>query len=74
MKTTIDIPDVIMEEAASYANVKTKREVILAALEEYNHTRRVEKVIAMFGTFKTIMTNDEIEALETKRHNALFAD
>ncbi len=66
MKTTIDIPDVIMEEAASYANVKTKREVILTALKEYNQNRRVEKVIAMMGTFKTIMTNDEIEAMETQ--------
>lgn len=74
MKTTIDIPDKIMEEAASYANVKTKREVILAALEEYNHKRRVENVIAMFGTFKTMMTNDEIEALEAERHNELFRD
>lgn len=67
MKTTIDIPDRIMEEAASYANVKTKREVILAALEEYNHKRRVENVMKMFGTFKTMMTNDEIEALEEGR-------
>ncbi len=67
MKTTVDIPDHIMEEAAGYANVKTKREVILAALEEYNHKRRVAEVMKMFGTFETMMTNDEIEALDEGR-------
>jgi hypothetical protein len=32
------------------------------AAAEYNRWRRAEKVIGLFGSFKSLMTNDKIEA------------
>jgi hypothetical protein len=67
MKTTIDIPDMVMEETAAFSGAKTKREAILIAMEEYNHRHKVAEVVKLFGTFRSIMSNDEIEALEEER-------
>jgi len=64
MKTTIDIPDNVMEETVTYSNAKTKRDAILTAMEDYNRRQRVARVMEMFGTFKSISSNDEIEAAE----------
>ena len=69
MKTTVDIPDKTLREAMKFAKAKTKREAILAALEEFNRKRRMASLVKHFGTFTTLMTNDEIEAMETKRRN-----
>jgi len=64
MKTTIDIPDRVMEETATYSNAKTKRDAILTAMEDYNRRQRVARVMEMFGTFKSLSSNEEIEAAE----------
>ncbi len=64
MKTTVDIPDQVMEETARYSNAKTKREAILTAMEDYNRRHRAAKVMKLFGTFTSLDTNDEIEAME----------
>lgn len=50
-----------------HAKAKTKREAILAALEEFNRKRRMAALVKYFGTFTTLMSNDEIEAMETER-------
>ena len=60
MKTTIDIPDNELKEAMQHAQVKTKRDAVLAALREYNRLQRVEKIIAKFGTMDGIMTQAEL--------------
>lgn len=61
MKTTVDIPEEALRDAMRYSKAKTKREAILAAVEEYNRRRRVEGVVADFGTLE-FASNDEIEA------------
>ncbi len=50
-----------------FAKAKTKRAAILAALEEFNRKRHMAALVKHFGTFTTLMTNDEIEAMEMKR-------
>jgi hypothetical protein len=60
VKTTIDIPDDELKEAMQHAQVKTKRDAVLAALREYNRLQRVEKIIAKFGTMDGIMTQAEL--------------
>lgn len=62
MKTTIDIPDHVMEETTQYSHAKTKREAILTAMEDYNRRHRAAKIMKMFGTFTSADSNDEIEA------------
>ncbi|MGC1480657.1 MAG: type II toxin-antitoxin system VapB family antitoxin [Chthoniobacterales bacterium] len=61
MKTTIDIPDRVLEDAMRHTGAETKREAVVRALEEMNRRRLVEQIAAGFGTWD-IATNDEIEA------------
>lgn len=61
MKTTIDIPDQALADAMRFTGAKTKREAVVKALEEFNRLRRVQDLVASFGTWE-IATNDEIEA------------
>ena len=61
MKTTIDIPDAALADAMRFTGAKTKREAVVKALEEFNRLRRVQDLVASFGTWN-IATNDEIEA------------
>ncbi len=73
MKTTIDIPEQLLQEAMANLNAATKREAVVTALEEFNRRRRAEKVIAMFGTFKNMMTQKELRKMREareERHNA----
>jgi Arc/MetJ family transcription regulator len=63
VKTTIDIPENELKEAMQYAQVKTKRDAVLAALREYNRRQRVEKIIAKFGTMDGIMTQAELRRM-----------
>ena len=67
VKTTVDIPDKTLREAMKFSKAKTKREAILAALDEFNRKRRMAALVKHFGTFTTLMSNDEIEAMEAER-------
>lgn len=64
MKTTVDIPEKTLRDAMQFLKAKTKREAILAALDEFNRKRRMAGLVKHFGTFDSMMSNDEIEALE----------
>ena len=52
MKTTIDIPDELIEQAMKAANCKTKKAAIVAALSEYIKKMRIEEAIKMEGKLK----------------------
>ena len=67
MKTTIDIPEKTLREAMKFSKAKTKREAILAALDEFNRKRRMAGLVKHFGTLTSLMSNDEIEAMEMER-------
>jgi Arc/MetJ family transcription regulator len=62
MKTTIDIPEKELEEAMRFTGAKTKREAVVRALEEFNRRRRVAELVKHFGTFRSLATNEQIEA------------
>ncbi|MGI8820007.1 MAG: type II toxin-antitoxin system VapB family antitoxin [Chthoniobacterales bacterium] len=64
MKTTIDIPDKELRDAMRFTKAKTKREAVVKALEEFNRRQRMSALVKYTGTFKSLMTNDEIEALD----------
>lgn len=42
MRTTIDLPQSLIEEAMKVANQKTKTSVIIAALEDYIRKSRIQ--------------------------------
>lgn len=71
MKTTVDIPDELLKDAMRYSGASTKREAVLAALEEFNRRRRQADLIKYLGTFRDFITPEELaesrSARETRR-------
>lgn len=64
MKTTIDIPDGLLEEAMKYTGAKTKREAVVTAVERFNHLKRLEKLNARVrGQFRDFMTQSDLKAM-----------
>ena len=49
MRTTIDIPEDLLEEARRAANVRTKREAVLAGLKELIRMSRIEELRGLAG-------------------------
>ena len=44
MRTTVDLPQALVEEACRLSNLRTKREAIIAGLEELIRARRREEL------------------------------
>jgi Arc/MetJ family transcription regulator len=68
MKTTIDIPERLLEEAMRNSKSSSKREAVLTALEEYNRKHQIERARAMLGTFKNMMSAEQIRELRNSRN------
>ena len=64
MKTTIDIPELAMEEAMRFTGAKTKREAVVTAVERFNRLKRLEKLNARVrGQFRDFMTQADLKAM-----------
>jgi Arc/MetJ family transcription regulator len=64
MKTTIDIPELAMEEAMKFTGAKTKREAVVTAVERFNRLKRLEKLNARVrGQFRDFMTQADLKAI-----------
>ena len=64
MKTTIDIPEGLLEEAMKYTGAKTKREAVVTAVERFNRLKRLEKLNAQVrGQFRDFMTQADLKAM-----------
>lgn len=66
MKTTVDIPDREFRELLRLTKAKTKREAIVIAIADFNRRQRMAALVKHSGTFRSLMTNEEIEALEAQ--------
>jgi len=44
MRTTIDLPQELLDEAVNLSNMKTKTSVIISALEEYVRRKKIEGI------------------------------
>jgi hypothetical protein len=74
MKTTVDIPEKELKDAMRFAKAKTKREAVVAALEEFNRRHRMAELVKYSATFAdSFPGNDEIEAVDRTRDRALDA-
>jgi Bacterial antitoxin of type II TA system, VapB len=63
MRTTVEIPDETFSTLLRLTRAKTKRDAILAAIEDYNRRHQVEALVATFGTWK-MDSSDEMEAAD----------
>ncbi len=64
MKTSVDIPDDELRDLVKFTRAKTKKEAIVTAIADFNQRRRMAALIRHSGTFRSLITNAEREALE----------
>ncbi|MBC7980514.1 MAG: type II toxin-antitoxin system VapB family antitoxin [Armatimonadetes bacterium] len=71
MKTTIDIPEIVLADALRFTGAKTKREAVVLAIKDFNRRRKVEAILAAAGTFPNLPTNEEIETADIAHEKRL---
>lgn len=52
MKTTLNIPEKLLEEAVRLAGVRTKTEVVARALKEFIRRHKIERLIEETGSLE----------------------
>ena len=63
MKTTLDIPTSLINEAMRLAGAKTKRAAVLAALDDFSRRGRMREIAMRLGNSETFMTATDLETL-----------
>jgi Arc/MetJ family transcription regulator len=63
MKTTVDIPDDVLQETMRHTGAKTKREAVVIALAEFNRRRRLRSLTERFGTLNGFMTQEGLQRM-----------
>jgi Arc/MetJ family transcription regulator len=63
MKTTVDIPEKVLKEAMRFSKAGTKREAVLAALEDYNRRHRMAKLVRFLGKSDGFYSDEELQSL-----------
>ena len=66
MKTTINIPDDIMNEVMKYAQTNIKTEAIIIAVNEYIQKRKMAKLAAKLGTMENLISHKELMSIREK--------
>jgi len=52
MRTTLDLPDTLLDQARALSREKTKRGTIMTALQEYIRMKRLEKLAQSAGAVR----------------------
>ena len=63
VKTTVDTPHLELEEAMRHTGARTKREVVVIALAEFNRRRRLAELVERFGSFESFLTHEELDRM-----------
>ncbi len=64
MKTTIDIPVKALKEAMKHTGAKTRRDAVVAAVEEYNRLRRLRELAErLHGSCPDFMSQEELKGM-----------
>ena len=50
-------------DAIRLTGAKTKRDAVVTAVQDFNRRQKMAELVKYFGTFDSLMTNDEIEAI-----------
>jgi Arc/MetJ family transcription regulator len=74
MKTTIDIPEQVLEESIRFTGAKSKREAVVAAMESFNRQAKAKAFLERIanGPPLDFPSNDELEAAEIAQGNRAF--
>ena len=72
MKTTLDIPETLMNAALAASPVKTKRAVVVRALEDFIRRAEMAALAEELGHSTTFMTPEELKGLREREKASLF--
>jgi hypothetical protein len=59
MRTTLNIPASLLEEARSLLGFKSKTDTVILALQELIRRRRIEELKSLFGSIELEIDRDE---------------
>ena len=63
VRTTLDIPEDLMSDVRRLSEAKTKREAVVAAMEEYVRQREQQEFLDLLGTFRYHLTQEDLRKL-----------
>ena len=70
MRTTIDLPDGLIEDVARLTGTRKKKDALRIALEEYVRNKRIEALLALPGTVDFDYVRPEMEEAELEESQA----
>jgi Arc/MetJ family transcription regulator len=68
MRTTLDLPEDLVNEAKAMLGYKSKTDTIVFALKELVRRKKIEDLIGMFGKVKFDLDADELRG-KPRRHD-----
>lgn len=66
MKTTVDIPESELADVMRFTGAKTKREAIVAAIQDFNRRSRIAELVKHAGTCDDLMSAEELHIQRRK--------
>jgi metal-responsive CopG/Arc/MetJ family transcriptional regulator len=70
MRTTIDLPEALLDEVQRTTQATTRRDALVIALEDYLRRQRRQRVIAAAGTMDMDLDVRALRDLGTERRDA----
>jgi Arc/MetJ family transcription regulator len=67
MRTTLDLPEGLLDEAQQLTGSATKRQTVVTALEEVIRARRRQELLDMLGKTKLNLTHEDIREMRRDR-------
>ena len=69
MRTTIDVPEALIDKVRKLSGTRKKKDAVRIALEEFVRRREVEKLLSLPGKIEVMDITAEMEELEVAESN-----
>ncbi|PIU55036.1 MAG: DUF2191 domain-containing protein [Chloroflexi bacterium CG07_land_8_20_14_0_80_51_10] len=69
MRTTIEVPEELMDDLMSVSETRKKKEAVRTALEEFVRRRKLGKLLTLPGTIEISDVTTELEEMELGESN-----
>jgi len=63
MRSTLDIPEKLLSDAQALSGLKTKKDVVIAALDEFVRKRRLDGLRARLGRGNFDLTQEDLRRM-----------
>lgn len=67
MKTTLDIPEELLNEVLVYSQSSSKKSAVITAMKDYIQRKKMEKFTRHLGNLDGFITSEELQSLRRKR-------